>query len=87
VRTAPFSHGCIRTQDPFGLAEKLPANVGWNRARIDSVVASRVTTRVALDMPVPVYVVYMTAVPQPDGSVQFLKDLYKRDAELAALLN
>lgn len=82
-----FSHGCIRTQDPFGLAEKLLAKVGWDRARIDSVVASRVTTHVALDTPLPVYVVYLTAVPQADGSVQYLKDMYKRDAELAPLLN
>jgi murein L,D-transpeptidase YcbB/YkuD len=77
----------MRMQYPFDLAEKLLANVGWDRARIDAVVASRVTTRVALSAPLPVYVVYVTAVPQPDGSIAYLKDPYKLDAALAAKLN
>jgi murein L,D-transpeptidase YcbB/YkuD len=82
-----FSHGCMRMQNPFGLAEKLLADVGWNRAGIDAVVASRVTTRIALSAPLPVYVVYITAVPQPDGTIAYLKDPYKLDATLAAKLN
>ncbi len=82
-----FSHGCIRTQNPFDLAEKLLAPVGWDRARIDATVASRVTTHVKLAAPLPVYVVYMTAVPQPDGTIAYLKDPYKLDATLAAKLN
>jgi murein L,D-transpeptidase YcbB/YkuD len=82
-----FSHGCMRMQYPFDLAEKLLANVGWDRVRIDAVVASRVTTRVAWSAPLPVYVVYITAVPQPDGSIAYLKDPYKLDAALAAKLN
>jgi len=64
----------------------LLADVGWDRARIDAVVAKRITTRVALGSPVPAYVVYMTAVPQPDGSIAYLKDPYKLDAALAAKL-
>lgn len=82
-----FSHGCMRMQYPFDLAEKLLANVGWDRARIDAVVASHVTTRIGLSSPLPVYVVYMTAVPQSDGSVLYLKDPYKLDAVVAAKLN
>jgi murein L,D-transpeptidase YcbB/YkuD len=82
-----FSHGCMRMQNPFDLAGKLLANVGWDRARIDGVVASRVTTRVSLSAPLPVYVVYMTAVPRPDGSIAYLKDTYKLDATLGAKLD
>jgi len=82
-----FSHGCIRIQYPFDLAEKLLADVGWNRARIDSVVASRVTTRVGLSAPLPAYIVYLTAVPQADGGVLYLKDPYKLDAAVAAKLD
>lgn len=81
-----FSHGCIRTQNPLDLAEKLLAQVGWDRARIDAVVASPVTTRAALAAPLPVYVVYMTAIPQPDGTILYLKDPYKLDGALAAKL-
>lgn len=81
-----FSHGCIRTQNPFDLAEKLLANVGWSRARIDAVVASRATTRVGLSAPVPAYVVYLSAVPQADGTVLYLKDPYGLDRTLVAKL-
>jgi murein L,D-transpeptidase YcbB/YkuD len=42
---------------------------------------------VALSTPVPVYVVYMTAVPQADGSVLYLKDPYDQDAPVVAQLN
>jgi murein L,D-transpeptidase YcbB/YkuD len=85
VRT--FSHGCIRLQDPFGLAETLLSGTSWNRARIDAAVASRVTVRVGLGAPVPVYAVYLTAVPQADGTVAYLKDTYRLDAPLAAKLD
>jgi murein L,D-transpeptidase YcbB/YkuD len=81
-----FSHGCMRMQNPFDLAEKLLADVGWNRSKIDAVVASRVTTRVGLKTPLPAYVVYMTAVPQADGSITYLKDPYKLDGAVAAQL-
>ena len=85
VRT--FSHGCMRMQNPFDLAERLLAGTGWNRARIDATVASRVTTHVALPAPLPVYVVYMTAVPQADGTIAYFTDPYDLDAALAARLN
>jgi len=86
-RDRTFSHGCIRTQYPFDLAHKLLADVGWDRARIDAVLAKRITTRVALSSPLPAYVVYMTAVPQSDGTIAYLKDPYKLDAALAEKLN
>ncbi|GGE01606.1 hypothetical protein GCM10011515_21670 [Tsuneonella deserti] len=79
-----LSHGCMRTDKPFDLAQILLGKVGWDRAWIDAVVASRQTTRVALDMPVPVYVVYMTAIPQPDGTIAYAKDPYKLDGSLAS---
>jgi len=82
-----FSHGCMRLQNPFDLAETLLANAGWDRRRIDAAVASRTTRRVALSTPLPVYVVYMTAVPQADGSVLYLKDPYTQDAPVVAQLN
>ncbi len=81
-----FSHGCIRTQYPFDLAEKLLANVGWGRARIDAAVASRTTTRVGLSAPLPAYIVYLTAVPQANGDVLYLKDPYGLDRSLLAKL-
>ena len=84
VRT--FSHGCIRTQLPFDLAATLLKDAGWSRAEIDREVAKRQTRRVPLATPVPVYVVYMTAMVGPDGSVRFFDDPYRLDAAIAAQL-
>lgn len=81
-----FSHGCIRTQNPFDLASVLLGGTGWDRAEIDATVAGRRTTRVPLGSTVPIYVTYITAVANPDGTVHFLKDVYGYDSYLAAKL-
>jgi murein L,D-transpeptidase YcbB/YkuD len=77
-----FSHGCIRTQNPFDLAERLLDDQGWDRARVDSVTESRETTRVYLETPVTVMLLYWTAQADADGTVHFRKDLYDRDARI-----
>jgi murein L,D-transpeptidase YcbB/YkuD len=82
-----FSHGCIRTQRPFDLAEVLLQDAGWTRAEIDGGVAARQTRRVPLARPIPVYVVYMTAVAGPEGTVRFLDDPYRLDGAIAAQLD
>ncbi len=74
-----FSHGCIRTQNPFDLAELLLADQGWDRERIDSVVASKKLTRVNLENPIPVMLLYWTAAVDKEGTVFFRKDVYDRD--------
>jgi murein L,D-transpeptidase YcbB/YkuD len=85
VRT--FSHGCIRTQLPFDLAEELLLPAGVTRTEIDEGVAARRTRRIALARPVPVYVVYMTAVADVDGGVRYLDDPYRLDAAVATQLD
>ncbi len=77
-----FSHGCIRTQNPFDLAERLLDDQGWDRARVDSVAESRETARVYLETPVTVMLLYWTAQADADGTVRFRKDLYDRDARI-----
>jgi murein L,D-transpeptidase YcbB/YkuD len=74
-----FSHGCIRTQNPFDLAEMLLADQGWDRSRIDQVLASNKTTRVNLDTPITVMLLYWTAEVGEDGTVYFRRDIYDRD--------
>jgi len=81
-----FSHGCIRTQNPLDLAAALLADAGWGRTEIDQAVAGRRTQRVALAAAVPIYVVYMTAIARPDGSVSYLDDPYRLDAAIAGEL-
>lgn len=80
-----FSHGCIRTQDPFGLAETLlVANGSWDRARIDSIVVSGKTTQVALAEPLPIYIVYFTIAAEDGGEMATFPDLYGRDSSIIA---
>ena len=81
-----LSHGCIRTQDPFDLAETLLSDAGWTRAMIDEGVAARQTKRVPLASPIPIHIVYLTAVAEADGSVDYLDDPYSLDAAIAAKL-
>jgi len=77
-----FSHGCIRTQNPFDLAELLLEDQGWDRQRIDQVIASKKTTRVNLENPITVMLLYWTAEADEDGTVFFRKDVYDRDAPI-----
>ena len=77
-----FSHGCIRTQNPFELATLLLDDQGWDRERIDQVVESRKNTRVNLEEPLTVMLLYWTAEADADGTVHFRRDLYSRDAPI-----
>jgi murein L,D-transpeptidase YcbB/YkuD len=77
-----FSSGCIRVQNPFDLAELLLDDQGWDRGRIDQVVASKKTTRVNLENPIPVLLLYWTAEVDEEGTVFFRRDVYNRDAPI-----
>jgi len=77
-----FSSGCIRVQDPFKLAELLLEDQGWDRSRIDRVVDSKKTTRVNLENPIHVLLLYWTAEVDEDGTVFFKRDVYNRDAPI-----
>jgi murein L,D-transpeptidase YcbB/YkuD len=54
--------------------------------RLNQVVKSRETQRLALDNPLPVYFLYWTALAGADGKVGFRPDIYGRDAPLIARL-
>jgi murein L,D-transpeptidase YcbB/YkuD len=78
-----LSHGCVRLAEPISFAEEVLANKsGWSRDRIDAVLASRETTRVNLDRPLPVHLIYATAWLEEDGLVHFRADIYGRDKRL-----
>jgi len=80
-----FSSGCIRVRNPFDLAERLLANQGWTRERIDELIASGRTKHVALEKPMRIVIAYHTVLVR-DGEILFREDVYKRDpAVLKAL--
>ena len=81
-----FSHGCLRLRDPLKMAEVILGEQGWDRKKIDAVVASRKRTVVKLEKKIPVHIAYMTAWVNKDGSIHFRRDAYGRDAILAKAL-
>ena len=85
-----FSHGCIRVQDPVGLAEfVLRGQDSWDRQRIvqtmNDETPGHTDRRVDLRSPVAVYLFYTTVVEE-NGTLYFLDDIYGHDAKLARLL-
>jgi murein L,D-transpeptidase YcbB/YkuD len=81
-----FSHGCLRLKDPLTMAEVLLGPEGWDRAKIDAVVAGGKNTVVKLKTPIPVHIVYLTAFVNKNGTVNFREDVYGRDKLLADAL-
>jgi len=82
-----FSHGCIRLADPPQLAQHvLATESGWDRERIEAVIAAGRRSVVRLSRPLSVYVLYGTALADEDGSVRFMRDIYGHDARMARLL-
>jgi len=82
-----FSSGCIRVENPLELAALLlDDQPGWDRQRIDEMIASGKRTTVRLSGSIPVFLLYWTAFAVDDGLIQFREDLYERDpAVLKAL--
>jgi L,D-transpeptidase YcbB len=82
-----FSSGCIRVQDPLALAELVLADPRWDRPALEAAIATNKTQRVTLRTPVPVMLVYLTAIADPAGTVRFFRDIYERDPALLAALD
>lgn len=84
-----FSHGCIRVENPFDVAEvilRLTGTTDWPRAKIDEVVAGGQRTVVRLKKPLPIHISYVTAFVADDGTVNFRSDIYGRDRKLATAI-
>jgi L,D-transpeptidase YcbB len=83
-----FSHGCIRLEDPVALANWLLRDKAeWTADRIRASMFGEKTLRVDLEEPVPLLIVYGTAVVMEDGEVRFFQDIYGHDAALEQALS
>ncbi|WP_162916588.1 L,D-transpeptidase family protein [Dongia deserti] len=75
-----FSSGCVRVDDPLGLATfLLQDDSSWNRERVEDIVKGGKTTYAKLARPIPLHIVYMTAWVDEQGVANFRNDVYKRD--------
>ncbi|HWB87203.1 MAG TPA: L,D-transpeptidase family protein [Bryobacteraceae bacterium] len=78
-----FSHGCIRVEKPAELAAwVLRDKPEWTRKRILDAMNGSQTLQVTIPKPIPVVIVYATAVAEESGEVDFFEDIYGQDAEL-----
>lgn len=77
-----FSHGCIRMAQPAEMAVWVLGGEekGWSLSRVNEIVASGKRQVAVLDPPIPIYILYRTAVVNPeDNSLYFYEDIYGRD--------
>jgi murein L,D-transpeptidase YcbB/YkuD len=82
-----FSHGCIRIADPMGLLmHVLRDEPEWTRERIDQAFNGPPATRITLRRPIPVFILYGTAMATEAGDTLFFDDIYSQDSKLARLL-
>jgi murein L,D-transpeptidase YcbB/YkuD len=82
-----FSHGCIRLEKPADVAVwVLRNNPGWDMDRVRAAMNGSTTQQVNLARPIPVLIVYGTAIVTEDGIVHFYDDIYGHDAALEKVL-
>ncbi|MDO8794491.1 MAG: L,D-transpeptidase family protein [Vicinamibacterales bacterium] len=85
-----FSHGCVRVEDPAGLAAwVLAGEREWGPTRIQAAMLdeAHVSRKIRVSPPVQVVLLYTTATVLPgSGEVLFVEDIYKLDGALDAAL-
>ncbi len=86
VRT--FSHGCIRLDDPHEFAYALLAPQEDNpEDYFQRTLRSGQNTKVPLETPIPVHLIYRTAFTSAKGHMNYRNDVYGRDKILWRALN
>lgn len=79
-----FSHGCVRVGNPAALAEwVLRDDPKWTLDEVERAMHSgRENRRVNVRPPIPILIVYATAVARADDRIYFFEDIYGHDATL-----
>lgn len=81
------SHGCVRLERPFDLANKLfEGDDTWTPDRIQDAIQDGKTQRVSLPSGIPVFLMYWTVYTDVKGRVDFRNDVYDWDTQLLGLI-
>jgi murein L,D-transpeptidase YcbB/YkuD len=81
-----FSHGCIRIEDPVGLARFVLKDMPeWTEDRIREAMGRGESATLRLAEPVPVLIAYGTVIVKA-GRIHFFDDIYGHDRRLDAAL-
>lgn len=82
-----LSHGCIRVENPTGLAKFVFGDQPqMTPAVIETLMKPAPMKTVSLKKPIPVVLFYSTAVTDREGLALFPEDVYKRDPALEKML-
>lgn len=79
-----YSHGCVRVENPFRLAEAVLGG-SLSEGRLRSMVGGPERT-INLDRPLPVHLAYFTTVVDATGELRNYPDLYGHNRRVRALL-
>jgi murein L,D-transpeptidase YcbB/YkuD len=82
-----LSHGCVRVDKPFALAEVIMGEESkWNEKRLRGLIGKGERT-VFLPKPLPVHLAYFTLAADEKGSLKSFPDLYGLDQKVRTALN
>lgn len=82
-----FSHGCVRVDKPFELADVIMGKDGkWTEQRLRGLIGKG-ERYVHLTNPLPVHLTYFTLAVDERGEVKRFEDLYGLDRKVRAALN
>jgi murein L,D-transpeptidase YcbB/YkuD len=81
-----LSHGCVRVEDPFALAEiLLGVQNGWTKDKVKRLVGGA-ERRINLPEAVPVHLTYFTSFVDGAGNLKKLNDIYGHDRRMRSAL-
>ncbi len=81
-----FSHGCVRVDQPFRLAEALlRPERGWSEARLKKMLGKN-ERQVRLPEPLPIHLVYFTMTVDDSGELRRFEDIYGYSGKARQLL-
>ncbi len=82
-----FSHGCVRVDKPFELAEEIMGQNGkWTEQKLRGLIGKG-ERYVHLTDPLPVHLTYFTLAVDEKGDLKRFDDLYGLDRKIRAVLN
>jgi murein L,D-transpeptidase YcbB/YkuD len=81
-----LSHGCIRVQDPFKLADVLLEDTGLDGSKLKGMVGGGEERRIDLAHKIPIHIAYFTAELASDGTLLTRPDVYGTDKKMKAAL-
>ena len=79
-RVRMFSHGCIRLNDAKKIAlYVLQQEKNWDSLKLENTIKDNKEKMVELKSPIPVYVSYLTAWVDENGTLQLRDDIYEKN--------